>query len=162
MVRHKVGRLEQNLRSENVKRSKANAKMILKMVTEKEGINLVGANLGEVFPSNLQELANKFFDREKISQDNLARYLFQESFIQARTAIKSGNKSFRAYINKMKFSKLSKHFVDTPGGTNATNKSNTAASCFNATQIRSSIFGPSATIYPRKYIAVNCLDASDK
>ena len=95
LLSHKVDRLAQSAKNETIKRSKAKAKVILKMVTDKEGINLSGANLEEVFPSNLQDLANKFFDKEKITQDKLARYLFHESFIQARTAIKSGNKSCR-------------------------------------------------------------------
>ena len=65
------------------------------MVTEKDGVNLSGTNLEEVFPMNLQELATKFFDKEKISQDNIARYIFQETLIQAQTAIKSGNRACR-------------------------------------------------------------------
>ena len=64
-------------------------------MTDKEGVNLSGANLEEVFPENLQDLANKYFNKEKISQDNLARYLFHESFFQSRTVIKSGNKACR-------------------------------------------------------------------
>ena len=95
LTKYRVDRLAQNAKREIVKRSKSKAKMVLKTVIEKEGVNLSGANLKEVFPENLQELANKFFIKEKISQDNLARYLFQESFIQARTAIKSGNRACR-------------------------------------------------------------------
>ena len=95
LLSHKVDRLAQSAKYETKKRSKAKAKVILKMVTEKEGISLSGANLEEVFPSNLQDLADKYFDKEKITQDNLARYLFRESFIQARTAIKSGNRACR-------------------------------------------------------------------
>ena len=80
-----------------MKRSKAKpqAQAILNNNIDKDGINLRGANLEEVFPTNLQELATKYFDKEKVSQDSLARYLFEESYIQARTAIKCGNKSCR-------------------------------------------------------------------
>ena len=95
LIKHKVDRLAQNAKSESVKRSKAKAKQILKMVTEKDGVNLNDADLEELFPVNLQELATKFFDKEKISQDNLARYIFQETLIQAQTAIKSGNRACR-------------------------------------------------------------------
>ena len=65
LISHKIDRLTHKVRNESVKRSKAKAKMILKMVTEKEGINLIGANLEEVFPSNLQELADKFLTRRR-------------------------------------------------------------------------------------------------
>ena len=51
LIKHKVDRLAQNAKSESVKRSKAKAKKILKMVTEKDGVNLSGANLEEVFPA---------------------------------------------------------------------------------------------------------------
>ena len=95
LICHKIDRLANNAKIENVKRYRAKAKLILKVVTDKDGVNLSGANLEEVFPANLQHRANKFFDKEKISQDNLARYLFQESYIQARTAIKSKNKACR-------------------------------------------------------------------
>ena len=61
---------------ENIKQCNAKAKWISKVVADKDGVNLSGANLEEVFPANLQALADKYFDKEKISQDNLARYLF--------------------------------------------------------------------------------------
>ena len=92
---HKVNRLTQNAKRQVKKQSKAKVKAILKRTTERNGILLSTANLEEVFPPNLKDLANKFSDKEKISQDNLARYLFRESFVQARTVIKSGDRSCR-------------------------------------------------------------------
>ena len=95
LIKHRVERLTQSARKENIKRSKAKTKAILKNVTESEGINLRGSNLEQIFPGNMNDLASNFFDKEKISQDNLERYLFQESFVQARIVIKSGNQSCR-------------------------------------------------------------------
>ena len=65
--------------------------MILTVMIGREDINLSGANLEKVFPEYLREVTNKLFDKEKILPDNLARYLFQESFIQVRTAVKVGS-----------------------------------------------------------------------
>ena len=90
LIRYKVDHPTQNTKREIVNHSKAKANMILKAVTDKEGVNLSGINIEKLFPENLQEVGNKFFDKEKILQDNLARYLSQESFIQERTAAKVG------------------------------------------------------------------------
>ena len=46
-----------------------------------------------MFPSNLEELGEIFFDKEKIEADDLARYLFRESCSHARTSRLSGKKS---------------------------------------------------------------------
>ena len=59
-IKHKIDHLTQNAKRERVKHSKAKAKNILKSVTEKEGVVLSGANVEEIFPENLQELANGF------------------------------------------------------------------------------------------------------
>ena len=91
LIRYKVDRLIQNTKRETVNCSKAKADMILTVMIGREGINLSGANLEKVFPENLREVTNKLFDKEKILPDNLARYLFQESFIQVRTAVKVGS-----------------------------------------------------------------------
>ena len=39
-----------------------------------------------IFPSNLEELGENFFDKEKIEADDLAQYLFRESCSHARTS----------------------------------------------------------------------------
>ena len=77
LISRKVDRLAQNAKKEVVKRSKAKAKAILEIIMDKEGVNLSASDLEDVFSDNLHDLANKFFNREKVSQDNLARYLFQ-------------------------------------------------------------------------------------
>ena len=94
LISRKVDCLAQNAKKEVVKRSKAKAKAIVKIITDKEGVNLSASNLEDIIPDNLHDLAKKI-NREKVSQDNLARYFFQESFLQAKTAIKSGNKACR-------------------------------------------------------------------
>ena len=91
----KVDWLSQSAKREKIRQSKTKAREILKTTTEREGINRSTANLEEVFPENLKELASKFFDKKNISQDSLVQYLFQETLVQARAAIKSGNRSNR-------------------------------------------------------------------
>ena len=46
-----------------------------------------------MFPSNLEELGEMVFDKEKIESYDLARYLFRESCSHARTSRLSGKKS---------------------------------------------------------------------
>ena len=38
-----------------------------------------------MFPSNLEELGQQYFDKEKVESDDLARYLFREPCAHART-----------------------------------------------------------------------------
>ena len=52
-----------------------------------------------LFPENLEELGEKFFTEKKISQDDLARYLWRESCTHARTARLHGKSHVRIFIH---------------------------------------------------------------
>ena len=45
-----------------------------------------------MFPSNLEELGQQYFDKEKVEPDDFARYLFRESCAHTRTTRLSGKK----------------------------------------------------------------------
>ena len=62
-------------------------------IIEKNGIELVIEHQDLLFPENLKELGNIFFDKEQISKDDLSRYLWGESCIHAHTTKQSGRQS---------------------------------------------------------------------
>ena len=64
---------------------------------ERKGIKC-NMNHAELFPPNLEELGQQFFTDNKVSQENLMRYLWAESCQHARVAAKSGKQSVSFYI----------------------------------------------------------------
>ena len=57
---------------------------------KKDGLHIDNIRHDLLFPKNIEELGQKFFTDKKVSQDHLARYLFQESCQHTRTARISG------------------------------------------------------------------------
>ena len=90
LAQNKMEMLSQNIRLDTMKKSRA--KFIHKNILEKSGVvsDFVHALM---FPSNLEELGKKCFDKEKIESDYLARYLFRETCSHARTSRLSEKKS---------------------------------------------------------------------
>ena len=62
-------------------------------ILEKKGIELGVEHQDLLFPKNLKELGNKFFDKEQVSKDDLSRYLWEESCTHAHTTKQSGRQS---------------------------------------------------------------------
>ena len=90
LAQNKMEMLSQNIRLDTMK--KARAKFIHKKILEKSGV-VSDFDHELIFPSNLEELGENFFDKEKIEADDLARYLFRESCSHARTSRLSEKKS---------------------------------------------------------------------
>ena len=59
-------------------------------IIEKNGIELGIEHQDILFPKNLKELGNKFFDKEQVSKNDLSRYLWEESCTYAHTTKQSG------------------------------------------------------------------------
>ena len=74
---------------------KSIAKLKLERLKENDGGDLLSVDYSNLFDSNLESLAKKHFDSEKISDDNIQRYIFAECMLQAKKARTNGKKSVR-------------------------------------------------------------------
>ena len=59
-------------------------------------------NPGKPFPNNFKELRDIFFDKKKISQDDLICYLWSESYIQKYISLTSDKKCCEYLITFIK------------------------------------------------------------
>ena len=57
-----------------------------KKILEQSGIKILQKQMDIIAPNDIEELGKKFFDKKKIDQDDLCRYLFAESCAHAKTA----------------------------------------------------------------------------
>ena len=93
LLLNKIDILSKDRRAEQ--KLKSIAKLKLERLKENDGGDLLSVDYSNLFDSNLESLAKKHFDSEKISDDNIQRYIFAECMLQAKKARTNGKKSVR-------------------------------------------------------------------